>query len=383
MVGKKGRRGWGWIRRLPSKRYQASYVGDDLQRHTAPTTFTARMDAEHWLAKERRLIERDEWTPPATRAAAKHAKATTVGEYAKTWIKHRNIKPRTRLHYTAIFEGHIEPTLGKIALKVLTPEAIRAWHANTLVDRPTYRAHCYQLLHAICGTAVTDGLLPSNPCQIARASSSRSKRRPQILTIAELTTLADTIEPPEYRTLVLISAWCGLRWGEVSELRRRDVGAAAETITVARAVTHRGGCRVDTPKSGQSRIVVVPPHIRSDIIAHLRDHVAKPADSLLFSPVRGGCHLSDRTFRHHFNPAVKTLGRESVRIHDLRHFAGSQTARVGNLIETMSRLGHSTPSASLRYQSLVDGRDVAVADALSALAIGDTPDNGQDGTQKD
>ncbi|HZE18183.1 MAG TPA: hypothetical protein VE197_22205, partial [Mycobacterium sp.] len=42
--------------------------------------------------------------------------------------------------------------------------------------------------------------------------------------------------------------------------------------------------------------------------------------------------------------------------------------RVGNLVETMARLGHSTEKASLTYQQMVNGRDVEVAEALSALA---------------
>lgn len=40
------RRSFGAIRRLPSKRYQASYAGPDLQRHVAPVTFTIAADAE-------------------------------------------------------------------------------------------------------------------------------------------------------------------------------------------------------------------------------------------------------------------------------------------------------------------------------------------------
>ncbi len=40
-------RAWGTLRRLPSGKWQASYVGPDLTRHTAPITYTARMDAEH------------------------------------------------------------------------------------------------------------------------------------------------------------------------------------------------------------------------------------------------------------------------------------------------------------------------------------------------
>jgi hypothetical protein len=53
---------------------------------------------------------------------------------------------------------------------------------------------------------------------------------------------------------------------------------------------------------------------------------------------------------------------------DLRHFAGTQAARVGSVAETMSRLGHSTVAASMRYQSMISGRDRALAEALSELA---------------
>lgn len=56
-----------------------------------------------------------------------------------------------------------------------------------------------------------------------------------------------------------------------------------------------------------------------------------------------------------------------MRLHDMRHFAGHQTARVAKLPETMARLGHSTQTASLRCQGQVSGRAVEVAEALSAL----------------
>lgn len=78
--------------------------------------------------------------------------------------------------------------------------------------------------------------------------------------------------------------------------------------------------------------------------------------------------MSDKVIRDALAPALKAVGREGLRIHDLRHFAGHQTARVANLPETMARLGHSTQAASLRYQGQVSGRAVEVAEALSALA---------------
>ena len=33
------RRAFGYVRKLPSKRYQASHIGPDLVRHAAPDTF--------------------------------------------------------------------------------------------------------------------------------------------------------------------------------------------------------------------------------------------------------------------------------------------------------------------------------------------------------
>jgi integrase len=196
------------------------------------------------------------------------------------------------------------------------------------------------------------------------------KREPVVLSVGEVAALAGAIRPERFKAFILVSAWCGMRWGEVTELRRKDVGGDCRVLYVSRAVTHRNGCRIDTPKSGKGRAIVVPPHIRDDLQRHLDAHVAEDAEALVFPPARGGYHLSDKVFRDYFLPAVGAIGRTNVRIQDLQHFSGTQTARVGNLVETMGRLGHSTVKASLIYQQIVSGRDAAVAEALSQLAEG-------------
>ena len=378
MVGKKGRRGWGKIRSLPSGRYQASYVSrDDLARHTAPLTFTTKMDAEYWLADERRRIERGEWTPPAQRAAERRAKGVTLAEYGPTWIEQRTkggepLKPRTRSHYTKIFDEHIkQAALGKIPLGNITPEAVRDWHSSTLPDKPTYRAHAYGLLHAMLSTAVTDGHIPANPAQLKGAGKSTRKRQPVILSVEEVGQLADAIKPERFKALILVSAWLGTRFGETTELKRKDCNKDCSVITIERGVVHRDKqCIVGTTKSGESRKVVVPPHIRPALEHHLKTYVPKSPQALLFPPERGGCHLRDKVFREsYFTPALEAIGIENhPTIHDLRHFAGTSTARVGNLVETMGRLGHRTAGASLIYQSIATGRDAEVAEALSKLA---------------
>lgn len=253
---------------------------------------------------------------------------------------------------------------------------MRAWFAALGTVHTRRNSHAYALLHAIMATAVSDGLTDRNPCSLPRVMNPPRKRAPVVLSVQEVSALAEAIKPDRLKALVLISAWCGLRWGEVSELRRKDVSADASVLAVARAVTRRDRqYRVDTPKSGLGRAVVIPPHIREGIRAHLENNVGPEPDALLFPSAHGG-HLNDRVFsREYMAKALESIGRQGVRVHDLRHFSGTQVARVGSLIETMAHLGHSTAHASLKYQHLVRGRASEIAEALSKLAEspGDTP----------
>lgn len=369
MAGKKGHRGWGYIRKLPSGRLQASYVGPDLQRHTAPTTYTHRIDAEGWLSAERRKIEMDIWEPPALARERAKARVVTLGEYADRWVEERALKPRTRSGYKDLLRLPIKPTLGGLAMKNVTPGAVRSWHAGLGTEFPRRNSHAYGLLHAILATATADGVIASNPCSIPKAMNPPRKREPVIPTVAEVAALAEAIRPERFRAMILLMAWCGTRWGEVTELRRSDITEGCEVVKVRRAVTRRDReYRVDSTKSGNGRAVVVPPHIRDDVQHHLDTHVGPGDDALLFPAARGG-HLNDRTFRReYYADALASIGKPTMTIHDLRHFAGTQAARVGNLVETMGRLGHSTVRASLIYQQIVSGRDAEVAAALSELA---------------
>jgi integrase len=324
-----------------------------------------------------------QWLSPAQRQAIAHdalKSQVSLAEYATEWIQQRPLKARTRIHYTSILENHISPELGSISISNLQPTRVRSWYATALTDKPTLRRHAYQLLHAICATAVTDELLSRNPCMIKGATAVKNTRDPVVPTIDELAIIADTIQP-KLKSYVLISAWCGLRFGEATELRRKDIHDTTGdeftpyTISVKRAVVHRKSddgkrCRITTPKSGRTRRIIIPPHIRAVIGEHLDRFVDADPETLLFWPARGGCHIDGRVVREAFRQACHAANISGMRLHDLRHFAGTTTAQVSNLVETMERLGHSTAAASLRYQGQMSGRALEIAEALSALAIG-------------
>jgi integrase len=370
MAGKPGHRGWGKLRKLPSGRWHASYVWpQDLERHNAPVTYDNKMDAEHWLSSERRLIQQEAWTPPRLRKQASLVRGKTLSQYASEWMKTRTLKPRTKIGYESMLNNHIKPKLGKYPLAMLDSDTIRRWYAGLGKDHVRRNSHVYGLLHAILATAVSDGILTANPANLQKVMNPPTQRQAVVLDVDDIAKLANTIQPERLKAFVLVSAWCGLRFGEMIELRRKDVAPDCSVITVSRGATHRQKqCNISTPKSGKGRKVVVPPHIRPDLIDHMANHVAKGADEQLFPAARGGCHFNDKVMRAYLAPALKSIGKEDMRIHDLRHFAGTQTARVANLPETMGVLGHSTAKASLIYQQIASGRPEEIAKALSELA---------------
>ncbi|MGE2723557.1 tyrosine-type recombinase/integrase [Mycolicibacterium pulveris] len=340
-------------------------------------TYGLKVDAEGWLADERRALELDRggikpWIPPAEREAARWVKGETVAEYGTRWIAERaGLKPRTRSLYESQFRLHIKPVLGEVPIRLVTTERVRAWYARLDGEHARRNAQTYQLLHAIMATAVKDGLLPANPCQIERVMNGSNGGHRVMPTYKEVAALAAAM-PEKYRAMVLLAAWCGLRHGEVAELRRKDISEDYAVVTVARAMTYRSGQTViGLPKSGKARTVVVPPHIREDLKHHLKTHVSAGDEALLFSRDDAGRHLTD-TRDAGWRNAVKTVGKDGLRFHDLRHFAGTMATHVGaSTAETMRRIGHSTYKAAMIYQAALDERDYEIAARLSKLAEGE------------
>jgi integrase len=69
--------------------------------------------------------------------------------------------------------------------------------------------------------------------------------------------------------------------------------------------------------------------------------------------------------------ARAAAGRPDLRWHDLRHSGAVLAAATGaSIAELMARLGHSTPTAAMRYQHAAQGRDREIAALLSKLANG-------------
>lgn len=283
-----------------------------------------------------------------------------------------------------LLDDHIEPKFGALPIASITADDVRAWHSKMGTSTPTLRAHCYGLLRTIMGSAASDGKIGTNPCVIRGADTARRVHKIRPATLDELAALAEAM-PEHQQAMVLIAAWCALRFGELTELRRRDMVIGHDepeepggdpqpwgVIRVERAVVRtEDGFTVGPPKSEAGvRDVAVPPHLLPVIEGHLAHFVGTEKDALLFPAAKGG-HLAPASLYRSFYKARDAAGRSDLRFHDLRHSGAVLAAATGaTLAELLGRLGHSTPAAAMRYQHAAQGRDKQIAALLSKLATG-------------
>jgi integrase len=364
------RRRFGRVRKLPSGRWQARYPGPDGIDRPAPSTFRTKTDADVWLANVEADMRRGAWIDP-------DAGRVPLGEYAATWIAERpGLSPRTVGKYEDLLRLHIAPLLGRLALADVTTARVRSWRQALLdkgVGRPTVAAS-YRLLRAVLSTAVDDELVRRNPCRIPGAGEDDSPER-QIATVDEVFAIADAIEK-RYRALILLAAFGGLRWGEVTGLRRRHVDLEAATVRVQVGVVavRRRGLVEQAPKSRAGRrnvarrTVALPPPIMPDVAEHLERFAQPGRDGLVFVGPRGG-----RLWRSNFQPkwdaalAAAGVGDE-LHFHDLRHTGNTLAASSGaSLRELMAHMGHASPRAALIYQHATKDGERAIGDFLGGL----------------
>lgn len=355
---------FGHVRKLPSGRFQASFIAPDGLRRYAPRTFERRPEAVDWLTVQKSLLVRHEWVDP-------DRGKVPFGPYAARWVDERpGLRPRTASLYRWLLKRYLEPTFGKTYLADITPAAVRNWRAKLLGDgvSESMVAKAYRLMRAVMNTAVEhDELIRRNPCRIKGAGNESPAERP-VLTMAEVFLLADSV-PDRHRCLILVTTFASLRFGEVSALTRADVNLDRGVVRVRRAFSEvQGkGLVLGPPKSrAGTRSVTLPAAVVDELREHLGRYVAEEPEALIFTGPKGAALR-----RGNFNPlvgwkdAVESIGRAGLHFHDLRHTGNTLAAASGvSTRDMMARMGHDSMHAALIYQHTTSHADRAIAKAL-------------------
>ena len=376
------RRGFGELERRVSATgrvsYRARYAMPDGSRYSR--TMATKLDAEAWLVAERGLIDREEWTPPAARQAARvrreaRAARNTVAAFSEQYLLERGLRPTTVKGYRTLLTTRILPTFGTVPLTEVSLSDIKAWRASLDPATGASNAAAYRLLRALLAAAEEEELIDRAPPKIRGAGSVRVQRVAKPATFAEIEAIADAM-PGRLRLFVTLAAYVGLREGELLELRRSDLDGVAGRLRVTRKVDKdvtwgaEGACPecgrvVSAPKTASGvRTVHVPPPFLPELRRHLLEHTAAGPDGLLFPGDRTD-HMSTRYLMDRYRPAREAAGRPDLTIHHLRHTALTLAGQHGaTAAELQARAGHASQAAMAIYQHAVADRDKRLADAI-------------------
>jgi integrase len=297
----------------------------------------------------------------------------TFGEWVERWWPTTaDLRPGTRTFYDYLLRRLLLPAFEETPLGRIDVMTVRAWLADLHEAgevTPTTIAKAYRLLRRILNVAVEGGYLPRNPAAIKGAGLERAGEMRHV-SIPQLHALAKAV-PGRYRALVLVAGYGGLRWGELVGLRRRRVDLARARIYVVEQVAEvTGKFIVSPPKTAAGQRVVVLPAVAVAVLAeHLDEFTVPEPDGLVFPSGRGTYLQRSNFSRLVWRPAVKQLGLDGLRFHDLRHTAATLAAAAGATTrELMERMGHTSPAVALRYQHVMADRQATLAASLDTLA---------------
>ncbi|MBK8463787.1 MAG: tyrosine-type recombinase/integrase [Nigerium sp.] len=382
-----GRRPWGKVRQLSSGRYQASYLHGGIHgvqegtRYVALQTFDTKGDAWGWLDRERRLIDRGDWTPPVDRfrAAAEErqrkeavrqaaAAVPTIAAYGSQYLERGELAATSRDRYRQLLKFYIlaEPAtitrrgmvkgrpvakrgLGDVRVTELTRADVRLWWQGLPVGtRESSCRQAYDLLRAIMNAAVEAELIEVNPVQVKAATQAQASRERDLdpLPIEVLYAVAEQMPEP-WRLGVLLGGVLGLRSGEVRALQRRDFSLNGDipTIKVHQSVKEAEG-KVEigplkTARKGiASRTLPIPAALVEDVKTQLREHTQLGRTALLFWRTRDGGPVKSSDWLRAFKKACKDVAdqmEEDAAVH-------------------LAQTGEPEGDASQRIRELLTGR---------------------------
>jgi len=342
--------------------------------HHSEKTFKKRADADIF----RRKIESAE---VAGVSIDLRGGSEPFGEYAERWLTTRRRRDgaalaiRTRDLYRSLFDCHLLPAFGTVPLAKVTRDDVRSWWATTAEKvSPTVAARAYRVLAAIYATALEDGKVQATPCTIKGGGQEHTAERP-LLSPGQVLDVAERIDE-RYRAMVLLAGLGGLRLGELLYLQRQHVDLLHRAVTVeGQLVDRSNGERVRTkPKSkAGKRVVSIDPITCAALEAQLDTWSASGPDGAIFTAETGGVPTRT-TLNRRWQEAARSADLPvGVHFHDLRHAAGTLAAQAGATTrELMSRIGHASPQAALRYQHAAEERDLVVADKIGAMVASAT-----------
>jgi len=287
----------------------------------------------------------------------------TIKSWLELWLENKD-RSRTKSTYMAYrttvsnFIQFLGLDSEKKDLEWLEPTTVNAW-LNELMKQvtPNTAGNHLKRLSLAFSEAVKFRYLKENPCSPISAPTESHRPEKEIFTRGQVESLLK-IADKEWKGVILLGIYCGLRIGDAATLRWKDVDLDENWISLTPEKTRRLEKKI--------RIHIHPElhdHFMSldgsdDPEAFLQPNLAekqvggKSGLSLAFSRLVAKAGIKSRLLRPQKSTETTTRRHKvrSLTFHSLRHTANSWLANEGVPEELrMKILGHSDKSIHAKY----------------------------------
>ena len=351
-------------KRLPWVARVRTVDGRQLSR-----SFDRKIDAQAWLEDERAKLRRGDWVDPR-RGEILWEEYTDQILAGKSHLADRTVET-----YEAAVR-RVAKYLDGVPLNRITPERLDNVVSSLSAQySPETVAKSVRLIRMVLGKAVQHQRLTRSPAATLLAPKV-PKREMRILTAEEVAAVAGVL-PDRYRSLPIVAAYMGLRFGELGGLKVGAVHMLRRRLEVRQVLKEPSGQTpyLGPPKSSASaRTLAMPQSVVDELARHLR--VFHPVNGFVWTTNRGDV-LRRGSFSRIWRTAVAKSVGSPCRLHDLRHTHAAWLIAAGEHPKAIQqRLGHGSISVTLdRYGHLMEGLDEGAADKLDDLFV--APGEGQ------
>ncbi len=280
----------------------AQQFADEQERHRKAVMQAGSdraMRAKLVLAEAVAAIENETFTAPEARktvakllaiATGEELQSFTIKSWCDEWIrrKARDSSKATMARY----EGHAKSFLGwlgearsKKPLESITTHDARQWREKLQDEgRAGKTVLSYTKdIGAIYRAAIREGLVTFNPFTALEAIDTSDSQERKPFTGEEVGKLIAAAPTEEWRGLILVAAFTGLRLGDAARLSWQSIDLEAKLITLIPSKTKK-----------KKREVKIP--IQADLLAYLlAAPVADDTPDALVFPKLGKLRIGDRT----------------------------------------------------------------------------------------
>ena len=344
------------------KRYAVRYRKPGRSQ-TTKRGFKTKRDAQLWAA----TVEVDKASgtyidPSLTRA--------TIDDLGTHWLSRQShLKPSSLRPLKSAWTVHVQPRWGKHRLSEIWASDVSQW-VSEIEGSATTVIRAYGVLAGILDDAVKDRRIPSNPARMIDNLPRKTRSEHIYLDHQQVEALATAAG--SHGLIVYVLAYCGLRWGELSGLRVKDVNPLRRRFTISQNAVEVGTkVIVGTPKTHERRQVPYPAFLAAKIEAQC---AGKTPDAILF-PGKDGDYMrrpnTGQTKRSWLKTAISESGVPHLTVHALRHTAASLAVQSGASVKAIQRmLGHASAAMTLDVYSGLwdDDLDVVAASLNRARA---------------